>query len=190
MIRSFIAIELKDKDTIENIDAFSSRLKKNQEKLKLVAPENLHLTIKFLGDIHESIVPKIFSILKKEINEKLFQGKTYLYKLKGAGQFNKYSILWIRMLGDIPFIQSIKDAVENLLNERLGIARDKRTLFKPHLTIGRLRKDKINYKSFATLKKIINESRDLVFGIFNISQIMLKKSQLTPTGSIYTDLEY
>ncbi|KKM84012.1 hypothetical protein LCGC14_1303480, partial [marine sediment metagenome] len=46
-----MAIELKDKETIENIVSFSSRLKQNQQKIKLVAPENLHITIKFLEDI-------------------------------------------------------------------------------------------------------------------------------------------
>ena len=66
MIRSFIAIELKDKKTIERILSFSSRLKQNQQNLKLVAAENLHITIKFLGVIQETIAPKIYSILKKD----------------------------------------------------------------------------------------------------------------------------
>ena len=51
MIRAFIAIELKDKDTIEKIASFSSRLKQNQPKVKLVEPVNLHITVKFLGNI-------------------------------------------------------------------------------------------------------------------------------------------
>ncbi len=54
MIRSFIALELKDEDTIENIVSFSSRLKQNQPKLKLVKPNNLHMTVKFLGNIPET----------------------------------------------------------------------------------------------------------------------------------------
>ena len=54
MIRSFIAIELEDKETIENISSFSLRLKQNQPKIKLVKPENLHMTMKFLGNIPES----------------------------------------------------------------------------------------------------------------------------------------
>ena len=62
--------------------------------------------------------------------------------------------------------------------------------FKPHLTIGRLKKNKINYKTFDTLKNLISENRDLEFGIFNIKQVKLKKSQLTPNGPIYSDLVY
>ncbi|MFX1310495.1 MAG: 2'-5' RNA ligase family protein, partial [Promethearchaeota archaeon] len=55
MIRSFIAIELKDQETINKITTFSQRLKQNQPKIKLVEPENLHMTIKFLGNIPESL---------------------------------------------------------------------------------------------------------------------------------------
>ena len=51
MIRTFIAIELKDPETLDKIQTFSSRIKQNQPRVKLVKPENLHLTIKFLGNI-------------------------------------------------------------------------------------------------------------------------------------------
>jgi 2'-5' RNA ligase len=190
MIRSFIAIELKDIDTIEKITIFSQRLKQNQPKIKLVEPENLHMTMKFLGNISDSMAPKIYGILKAEINNELFQGKTFKYFLKGVGQFNRYSVLWTRLVGDIHFLQTIKDSIENNLVEKLHFERDKRTKFKPHLTIARLKKGKINYKTFDTLKNLINENKDLEFGTFMIKEVKLKKSQLTPTGPIYSDLVY
>ncbi len=190
MIRTFIAIELKDKETIENINSFSQRLKLNQPKIKIVEPKNLHITLKFLGNIPESLAPKIYAILQNEINEKLFQGKKLNYLLKGVGQFNKFSVLWIKIIGNIQFLQNVKDSIEDLLFNKLKIERDKRTKFKPHLTIGRLKKDKINYKTFDTLKNLINENKDLEFGDFNIYQVKLKKSQLTPAGPIYSDLVY
>jgi len=190
MIRSFIALELKEKPTIDNVVSFTSRLKKYQPNLKLVKPENLHMTVKFLGNISESLAPKIYEILKTEINEKLFQGKEFKYYLKGVGQFNRFSVLWVKLVGDIPFLQTIKDSVEDLLSIKLKIDRDKRTQFKPHLTIGRLRKEKINYKTFEVFKKLVNENKGMEFGTFNISQIKLKKSELTPKGPIYSDLEY
>lgn len=190
MIRSFIALELKDEDTIENIDSFSSRLKQNQPKLKLIKPNNLHMTVKFLGNIPETLAPKIYAILNDDINKKIFQGKDFRYYLKGVGQFNRFSVLWIKLIGDIALLQEIKDSVENLLYERLKIDRDKRQQFKPHLTIGRLRRERINYKTFDTFKKIINENKNTEFGEFTINQIKLKKSELTQKGPIYTDLVY
>ena len=188
MIRSFIAIELEDKETIENITTIASRLKHNQPKLKLVEPANLHMTVKFLGNIPEIVAPKIYNILQKEVNEPYFQGKTFTYYLKGVGQFNRFSVLWVKLVGGIQFLQTIKDSVEDLLFERLKIDRDKRTQFKPHLTIGRLKKGRINYKTFDSFKKIIEENKTKEFGEFNINQIRLKKSELTPKGPIYTDL--
>jgi 2'-5' RNA ligase len=190
MIRSFIDIELKDKETIKNIEDFSARLKLNQSKLKIVDPENLHITVKFLGNISEALAPKIYKLIQENINKKLFQGKTYNYVLIGAGQFNKFSVIWIKLIGDLSFLQKIKDGTEKILKERLKIELDKRAKFKPHLTIGRLRKNKIDYKTFNTFKNLINESKNLNFGEFHINQIKLKKSVLTPKGPIYSDLVY
>ena len=146
--------------------------------------------MKFLGNIPETQAPKIYSILQEEINEKLFHGNNLEFSLKGVGQFNRFSVLWIKLLGNIQFLQNIKDSIEKLLFDKLKIERDKRTKFKPHLTIGRLKKGKINYKTFDSLKNLINENIDLDFGIFNIKQVKLKKSQLTPSGPIYSDLVY
>ena len=82
MIRSFIALELEDQETIEKIQSYGTRLKTNQSQLKLVEPQNLHMTVKFLGNIEESLAPKIYKILKGDINDNLFQNKTYDFKLK------------------------------------------------------------------------------------------------------------
>lgn len=190
MIRSFIAIELKDSDTIEKISTFSQRLEQNQPKIKLVEPENLHMTMKFLGDIPETLAPEIYRILQEDINETLFRGKIFRYFLKGVGQFNRFSVLWTKLVGDIQFLQKIKDLVDNNFFDKLHIERDKRTKFQPHLTIARLKKGKINYKTFDTLKNLISENKDLEFGTFTINEVKLKKSQLTPRGPIYTDLVY
>ena len=190
MIRSFIALELEDKETLENIQSFGNRLKSNQARLKLVEPQNLHMTVKFLGNIKESLAPKIYTILKEHINDNLFQNKTYEFKLKGTGQFRKYSVLWIKLEGDLQFLQKVKDTIETLLHQQLRIEKDKRTRFAPHLTIGRLKPNRINYKNFESFKTLINEHKNYEFGPFKIREVKLKKSDLTPKGPIYSDLEY
>jgi len=189
-IRSFIAMELEDLDTLNNIQAFYPRLIQKQPNLKAVKSENLHMTVKFLGNILESLAPKVYEILCEEVNEKLFQGKTLEYQLKGVGQFNKYSVIWIKLVGNVHFLQNVKDTIENSLSEKLSIERDNRPKFKPHLTIGRLRKNKINYKTFESFKNLIRDNKDLEFGAFKINQVKLKKSVLTPKGPIYSDLVY
>ena len=190
MIRSFIAIEVKNSEVLKNISNFTERLKKNQKQIKFVETENIHMTIKFLGDIHESMAPKIYKILHEEVNEKIFAGKEYEYTIKGAGQFNKFSVLWVKLGGNIDFLQKIVNTVETELNEKLKIPRDKRPQFKPHITIGRLRSNKIDYKTFDIFKKLISDSKDIEFGSFKIKEVKLKKSILTQKGPIYSDLVY
>jgi len=190
MIRAFIALELKDTPTIESIKTFTSRLLQNQNKIKVVEPENLHLTVKFLGNISESLAPKIYRILHEEVNQKLIGNTIMEYHLVGAGQFNKFSVLWIGLKGNIEFLQKIKDTVEVQLYSQLKVQRDNRPQFKPHLTIGRLKSNKIDYKKFDTFKKIFSEYKQKEFGTFSISQIKMKKSELTQKGPIYSDLEY
>ncbi|MGQ4872863.1 MAG: RNA 2',3'-cyclic phosphodiesterase [Promethearchaeia archaeon] len=190
MIRTFIALELKDEETIKKINEFGKILKQNQANIKLVELHNLHLTVKFLGNIKEDLAPKIYKIIQKEINDPLFHDKSLKYQLIGAGHFKNYAVIWIGLKGDINFLQNVKDLIENKLNEQLKIPRDRRTQFKPHLTIGRLKSNKINYKNFNNFKKIITEYRDFEFGPFTMKGLKLKKSQLTPKGPIYTDLEY
>ncbi|MFX0186318.1 MAG: RNA 2',3'-cyclic phosphodiesterase [Candidatus Hodarchaeota archaeon] len=190
MIRCFIALELNDLETIEEVQSYGNRLKSNQPSLKLVEPQNLHITVKFLGNIEESLAPKIYKILEEEINEKMFQDKTYKFKLKGTGQFRKFSVIWIKLIGNIKFLQDVKDNIESLLYQKLKIERDKRIKFTPHLTIGRLKPNKINYKNFEIFKELLNENKNFEFGPFNIKDVKLKKSDLTPKGPIYSDLVF
>jgi len=190
MIRTFISFDLENKDTINNIEEFMERLKKNQPGIKPIESENIHLTVKFLGNIKESTTPKIYNIIDREINEKILGGKSYIYKLKGVGNFRNYGIIWAGMEGDLELLQNIKDTVEEKLNERLKIKKDKRRTFKPHITIARLKKKKRDYNTFDSFKNIIKENRNREFGNFTIEEIKLKKSVLTPKGPIYSDLTY
>jgi 2'-5' RNA ligase len=190
MIRSFIAIELLDEDTINSIVEFANQLKKNQGKIKLVEPQNLHMTLKFLGNIVDELAPKIFSTLQEKVNDTFFSGGALLYRLKGAGQFKNHSVIWIKLQGNVSVLQDIKNLLEEELYEQFRVPKDKRSEFEPHLTIGRLKKEKIDYKNFDRLKQLIHESRDYDFGSFTVNKVKLKKSVLTPSGPIYSDLEY
>lgn len=190
LIRTFLAIELKNESTINNLLDFCNRLKQNQPQIKLVEAENLHLTIKFIGNIPEQQAPKIYAILMEEINKMYFPDKNYNYTLKGVGQFRKFSVIWIKVLGNIQIIQDAKNKLEELLYTQLEIKKDNRSEFQPHLTIGRLKKEKINYKNLNSLKNLIETYKNKEFGPFTITGIKLKKSQLTPKGPIYTDLNY
>jgi 2'-5' RNA ligase len=187
-IRTFIAFELNNEEALNEIMNFTSRLKNNQKKLKALKPENIHLTVKFLGNIKETTAFKIYDILEREVNKKILHGDkhTYTYTLKHVGNFRNYGIIWIGLEGDKELLQKIKDTVEEKLNEQLKIKKDKRRTFKPHITIARLKKKRRNYNTFDSFKNIIKENRNKEFGKFIIDKIVLKKSDLTPKGPIYT----
>ncbi len=186
MIRTFIAFKLNNEETLSEIREFTNRLNQNQKRIKIIKPENIHLTVKFIGNIKESMAPKIYDILEREINKKILHGDKHIYLLKGVGNFRNYEIIWIGMEGDIELLQKIKDTVEEKLDEHLKIKKDKRLKFKPHITIARLKKDRRDYTSFDSFKTFINENRNKEFGEFLIEKIVLKKSDLTPKGPIYT----
>ncbi|MBD3340902.1 MAG: RNA 2',3'-cyclic phosphodiesterase [Candidatus Lokiarchaeota archaeon] len=187
MIRSFIAFDLEDKDTKENIQKFTNRLKQNQPRIKLVEPENLHITVKFLGDIPDHMAPKIYKILQEKVNDEYFKDNFYKYELRGVGEFRKYSVIWISMQGDTQVLQEIKDIIEFELKKELGIKKDKRKKLTPHLTIARLKSKRIDYNTFSSFKNLINKNKDTSFGNFTIDEIKLKKSVLTPKGPIYSN---
>jgi 2'-5' RNA ligase len=189
-IRAFIAFELKEEETIKNLSQFVEKLKQHQPKMKAVEPENFHLTVKFLGNIEETQAKKIYEIIENDINNVYFKEGEKQYRLKGTGQFNRYSTIWVKLRGDTQVLQEIKDILEELLKRELNIQKDRRKEFKAHLTIGRLKSNKINYKNFDTFKGIIKEQKNLDFGEFKIDKLLLKKSDLTPKGPIYTTLTY
>ena len=72
------------------------------------------MTVKFLGNIQESQAPKIYTILKEEVNIKILQGEKHKYILKGVGQFKKFSVVWIKLIGDINLLQEIKTKIERV----------------------------------------------------------------------------
>ncbi len=190
MIRSFIAFDLENKTTIKKIDIFSERIKEFQQGVKLVKPENIHLTMKFLGEIKESVASKIYKIIDKEINEEFFSDKPIIYNLKGVGNFKNFSIIWIKIEGNNELLQQIKNIIEEELYKQLKIKKDERQQFNPHITIARLNRKKINYRTFNDFKEEIKQNKNKDFGEFYIKKIKLKKSVLTPKGPIYTDLVY
>ncbi len=172
MIRTFIAVELPGR-FLPEIEHIGTLLK--MPGLKLVESGSVHITLKFLGDIHEDKVEPIASALS-EIKCKPFEAE-----IRGIGVFPKPSyirVIWLGAQGDFDTLYS---EVERVLTP---FRFKKEGDFTPHATLARV-KQPVN--SIELMEKIKNIG-DADLGTISLSSISLKKSTLTPHGPVYETL--
>jgi len=178
-LRTFLAVDI-DENLISNILNVQKELKTTNADIKYVPKENLHFTLKFFGDLDKDMVSKISEV----ITDILKDFKPIELDINGLGTFpdeDNIKVIWIGTSKNNELLN-----LANRLNEKfsnLGFKKDKD--FKSHLTIGRMR----NSKNKKEVKNIVNKFKDLKIGKMKISKLPLKKSELTPNGPIYSDLE-
>ncbi|HID26125.1 MAG TPA: RNA 2',3'-cyclic phosphodiesterase [Thermoplasmata archaeon] len=175
--RGFIAIDIKCSPSILG---FINDLKKTPVQLKMVEPENIHLTLKFLGDTKEKIIPDIEELMKQSTEDI----PPFEVNLQGAGVFpnkNYITIIWIGMekKQELTFIA---EKLDELL-QNLGYKKERRP-FSPHVTVARVKR----IKEKNALLSLLEEYRETDFGKLKVDSIKLKKSDLTPKGPIYTTI--
>lgn len=178
MVRAFIAVDIESEETIKNIISLQRELEKFG-KFKIVSPENLHITLKFLGEIDPSKVDLVSEILGR------LEAEGFTIELKGVGCFpspSRPNVVWIGVTEGYEQLMHIWKFVEDNLS-RHGFQRERRG-FKPHLTVARV-KFIINRQGF---RRLVETHRNLKLGKEKVRTVKLKKSTLTPTGPIYSDL--
>ncbi len=172
MIRTFIAVELPER-FIPEIERIESAL--NTPGIKLVEPKQVHITLKFLGDVSENNVEPIASALS-QVNCKPFEAI-----IKGVGVFPKPAYIRVIWLGAEGNFETLHSEVERVLAPFKFEKDDK---FSPHATLARVKALKEKAALLEKIKKL--ETIDL--GTMNVESITLKKSTLTPKGPIYETL--
>jgi len=180
MIRSFIAIDFPE-ETRKALEDIQKELKQCGTGVRWVKPGSIHLTLKFLGNIHPAQVEDIALAVAQEIRDQ----PPITLGAAGLGAFpslRKPRVIWIGMEGEVQRLTRIQARVENAL-EPLGFVREKRP-FRPHLTIGRV-KDR---RKLQALIDAMAELKIPEFDSFDVTEIILYKSDLRPTGAIYTKL--
>jgi len=173
-MRTFVAIEITNNETINSIKKFQDSIKIDA---KPVESNNFHFTLQFLGEITEEVSKKIIKALN------LIEFTSFSVNLKGVGVFPRPEsprIIWIGTdeNGGNMLIELSKK-VEKVLKP-LGFSSNKP--FKPHITIFRIKKKIGNITNELKNRKMVD------FGIQEIINIKLKKSKLTSKGPIYLDL--
>ena len=180
MIRSFLAIDLPEA-TRQALGTVQKHLKQSATGVRWVKPSSIHLTLKFLGNMHPAQVEDIARAVAQEIRDQ----PPITLRPAGLGAFpslRKPRVIWIGMEGEVQRLNRIQARIENAL-EPLGFVREKRG-FRPHLTIGRV-KDRRRLQSLVDAMATLDMEP---FNSFDADEIILYKSDLRPTGAIYTKL--
>jgi 2'-5' RNA ligase len=176
-IRAFISIDV---EASEKMRGFHSDLKGANAQVKLVNLDIMHLTLKFLGDTSESLLPEIIDLMDTSVDGM----EPFTIELRGTGAFpnlNRMKVVWIgvKRIGEM---KSIADYLDGEL-ANLGFKKERRK-FSPHLTIGRVKGGRNKHK----LAEVISNWEDEDFGAMDVDSIRLKKSVLSPQGPSYSTL--
>ncbi|MFC1748868.1 RNA 2',3'-cyclic phosphodiesterase [Pseudomonadota bacterium] len=172
--RGFIAVEL---PVTEEILSIGNDISHSDAQVKLVQPENIHITLKFLGQTPTQQIENIETIMKQSITDI----QPHTINLIGTGVFpnERYiKVIWIGIKQGEQ-LATIASSLNNQLSA-LGFKKEKRS-FSPHLTIGRMK----TAKGKEHILSIIEKYKETIFAEVNVQEIILKKSTLTPKGPIY-----
>ena len=173
IMRTFVAIEVNNKDVLNSIHKIQTEL---NIKAKPVGLHNMHFTVQFLGEVSEEMVGKISDALNS------IEFSSFSISFASIGVFpkpNSPRVIWIGTDDGVNKLEKLAEMIRSKLSH-LGFSPDKK--FKPHVTIFRV-KNKIE-----DLPSKLEKFSSCSFGKQLVSEIKLKKSELTSTGPIYTDL--
>ena len=179
-IRAFIAVEI-DQPNKQKISDLISNLKKSKADVKWITEDQMHLTLKFLGNIDKDKVQDISNTLSNISNN----FKSFTISLSNIGVFpnlNRPRVIWLGVDKGADYLKNLSERIENEL-EKLGFEKEDRE-FNPHLTLGRVKTS----KDLSELKKLINETQFNSENWVEINKLILFQSTLTSKSAIYDAL--
>jgi RNA 2',3'-cyclic 3'-phosphodiesterase len=176
-VRTFVCIEIPE--TIKGrIERLQQTLKQSGAQVSWTKPSNIHLTIKFLGDVRRERIDDACEAIERAasaVNE-------FEIEVAGAGCFpspKNPRVLWVGLSNLPDELRRLHRAVEDEL-ARKGFAREAKK-FSPHLTIGRVRAPQNSAPIAGQLIEAGFEPES-----FRATEVIVMRSDLNPTGSIYT----
>ena len=184
LLRAFIAIEF-PASTLDAIERQTARLRQTlgNDIVRWVPTQNMHLTLKFIGDIAVSHIDFLKQLLTREAESH----KQFDLQLGGLGSFptsRRPRILWIGIHAPTE-LASLQKSIETGTS-RLGYQQEERP-FSPHLTIGRARQN-IGLPELQKVRAALDSIQIGSISTAHIDTMHLFKSDLQPGGSVYTKL--
>ena len=179
-VRGFLSFDIDQESVRKRLSEMQMQAVQTGADLRLVETENIHMTIRFLGDITLNMADKIYAAMQQ------VKFKPFPVQLTGIGVFpnlNYPRVLWAGMAQGADQLQDVFNQIEPKL-QNLGFPPD-RNAFSPHLTIARVRSGR-NRQQLADL---VTKNVKFDFGTVTAECLRLKRSQLTPNGPIYSTLK-
>jgi len=179
-IRSFIAFDISNERVVQRFSEVQSTLTKTGADLKLVEPKNIHITMRFLGDISANMVDRIHEAMGK------VDFAPFDVEVRGVGVFPdlRYArVVWAGIRKGSEELRGVFSQLEPHLRE-LGFKPDPKG-FSPHLTFARVKTG----RNKAELARCVTELVDCEFGVVRADCLRLERSVLTPRGPIYSTLK-
>lgn len=183
-IRSFIAIEL-PQEVKPGLHRLQKELKSPEHTfVKWVAPEGIHLTLKFLGNISPQKVTEITRVMEQaSLGVSPFQ-----LEIAEVGAFpnmRQPRVLWLGIRGEVDKLVAWQQRIDNGLAP-LGFAKETRP-FTPHLTLARLREG-VSPRDRRDFGELVMKTPTEVNYKVRVSSLILMRSQLLPGGAVYSRL--
>lgn len=176
--RGFIAAEVPGTPAMES---FAAALRQASNSLKVIPLDRVHLTLKFLGDTEEGLIPDIVAAIRA-----VCAGIAPIdLQLRGTGAFpnlSRMNVVWVGVEG-AEALRRIAAGLEASL-EPLGFPRERRP-WRAHVTVARVK----GRRDLDRVRRLLESHAMDDFGDHRVESVHLKKSVLTPEGAVYSTLE-
>jgi len=177
-LRAFLAFEVSD-EVKGNLTKVEEEVRETRADVKVVEKENLHFTIKFLGEIPESAVSEIDRRVRAVPLHRME------VSVRGLGAFpdsRRPRVVWAGVArGDLP---GFAEAGRRVIEATEGVGESDERDYHPHITLARVRSP----RNQEALTALIRECSGREFGRTPITSLKLKSSTLTPRGPTYRDV--
>ena len=184
LLRTFIAVEIPS-EMQKKIQATVEPLHKElgSSLIRWVPVQNIHITLKFLGDVSPASVDHLTQILRAEADT----CSTFSITISGLGSFpslKRPRVLFIGIQAPAE-LEALQRGIESAC-ARLGYESEKRG-FAPHLTIGRV-KENASATDQQKIRRVLETIKIDSLGTARVNSVHLYKSELKPSGSVYTQI--
>ncbi|MFB6217328.1 MAG: RNA 2',3'-cyclic phosphodiesterase [Candidatus Aenigmatarchaeota archaeon] len=179
-MRTFLGIGVA-RDPKQSISSVKDEFRRTDADIKYVKDENLHWTVKFLGDVKEDEIQRIDTV-KDVVSDR----EPFEVELSGVGVFpslDYIKVIWVGAGDGRSKMKDMIDSVDARLSDAGFEGDEKETV--PHVTIGRMKSGRNKEEVRETIKRLKGHS----FGTMKVGSITLYSSELTPEGPIYETLK-